>query len=399
MEQSIGGKMKNMFRRYWHYFVMFVVAIMIIIVIAVSISIRNSNQVENEDEAKKIGTLYQISKDEFDYNLISNKTYLVDYMFTEDNNLKNAHITFDLYESGDCKVYISQDSYPYYYSNSNSTQCTYSMQDSNISISSTLLTETTENIGITVPNYIDVPDYITTETTEELNVSGTILDNGRFMQIENMKYVIEEAERCAENDITTFLFDVQSQTVYDPSGKILFTLDGTDYFYDEEENLNIDPSQYEIVTKPMDEVREEINSQAQENADNIPEDTSEENLPKEEYIKEINFDEFTQLFYDSNYSILYITIPDNCLYCTYFEEELTKVVNNYGVYAYHLNYGDLTRTEEEELRSMFESSSNYVFYGFPVFLKIGNGKVYSMNDGYIQEERIINLLYEYGFLK
>lgn len=258
MEQSIGGKMKNMFRRYWHYFVMFVVAIMIIIVIAVSISIRNLNQVENEDEAKKIGTLYQISKDEFDYNLISNKTYLVDYMFTEDNNLKNAHITFDLYESGDCKVYISQDSYPYYYSNSNSTQCTYSMQDSNISISSTLLTETTENIGITVPNYIDVPDYITTETTEELNVSGTILDNGRFMQIENMKYVIEEAERCAENDITTLLFDVQSQTVYDPSGKILFTLDGTDYFYDEEEDLNIDPSQYEIVTKPMEEVRNEL---------------------------------------------------------------------------------------------------------------------------------------------
>lgn len=60
-----------MFRRYWHYLVMFVVAIMIIIVIAVSISIRNSNQIENEDEAKKIGILYQIPKDEFDYNLIS----------------------------------------------------------------------------------------------------------------------------------------------------------------------------------------------------------------------------------------------------------------------------------------------------------------------------------------
>lgn len=70
-----------MFRRYWHYFVMFVVAIMIIIVIAVSISIRNSNQIENEDEAKKIGTLYQIPEDEFDYNLISNKTYLVNYIF------------------------------------------------------------------------------------------------------------------------------------------------------------------------------------------------------------------------------------------------------------------------------------------------------------------------------
>ena len=75
------------------------------------------------------------------------------------------------------------------------------------------------------------------------------------------------------------------------------------------------------------------------------------------------------------------------------------MVNNYGLYAYHLNYGDLTRTEEEELRSMFESSSNYVFYGFPVFLKIGNGKVYSMSDEYIQEKQIINLLYEYGFLK
>lgn len=387
--------MKRFLKEKWYYFLFGILVILVfgLIVIYKINANPQTNDKPNEiveQEETKIGTLYKFSPEEFDYNLLSFRGYIYEN-YQDATKTVGTGTTIALKDDRTC-MYIEtlRSDYVNYTSFSGSEDCSYSTQGNTVTLYTHNHTLGTEKDGLGNSNLLD--------WYEDITVSGTTLENGKYLQSGDLTLALDTYELINTNAIQEFLYNPKDGNIYKLNGKQI--VDESDYIPYDLEIPSIDPSQYEIVTKPMDEVREEINSQAQEDSDDdIQEDTIEENLPKEEYIKEINFDEFTQLFYDKDYSILYITIPNNCLYCTYFEEELTKVVNNYGVYAYHLNYGDLTRTEEEELRSMFESSSNYVFYGFPVFLKIGNGKVYSMSDGYIQEKQIINLLYEYGFLK
>lgn len=385
--------MKRFLKEKWYYFLFGILVILVfgLIVIYKINANPQTNDKPNEtveQEETKIGTLYKFSPEEFDYNLLSSRGYIYENYQDATKTIGTGNY-ISLKDDNTC-YYIENLKSDYVLYVTTSNDCSYSTQGNTVTINTYNHILGTEKDGLGNSNVLN--------WYEDITVTGTLLENGKYLQSGDLTLTLTTYEDINRYSIQEFLYNPKDGNIYKLNGKQI--VDESDYIPYDVEIPSIDPSQYEIVTKPIDEVREEINSQAQEDSDDdIQEDTTEENLPKEEYIKEINFDEFTQLFYDKDYSILYITIPDNCLYCAYFEEELTKVVNNYGLYAYHLNYGDLTRTEEEELRSMFESSSNYVFYGFPVFLKIGNGKVYSMSDEYIQEKQIINLLYEYGFLK
>lgn len=386
--------MKRFLKEKWYYFlfgilVIFVFGFIVIYKINANPQTNDKPNENVEQEETKIGTLYKFSPEEFDYNLLSFRAY--NYENYQDATKRVGTGNYITLRDDRTCMYTEtlRSDYVNYTSFSGSEDCSYSTQGNTVTIYTHNHTLGTEKDGLGNSNLLD--------WYEDISVTGILLENGKYLQSGDLTFSLTTYEDINRYAIQEFLYNPKDGNIYKLNGKQI--VDESDYIPYDLEIPSIDPSQYEIVTKPIDEVREEINSQVQEDADDdIQEDTIEENLPKEIGIKDINLGELTQLFYESSYNILYMDM-NNCSFCTNFEEKLTKVVNDYELYVLHLNYSDLPEAEQNYLKSMFKNTSNYSLVGFPAFLKIGNGKVEAMGTGDFSEEQIIDILDTNGFLK
>ena len=204
------------------------------------------NKVDDSSDIKngKFRTLYKYSIEDFDYSLLY-KMYKYDYTNTPDTVGRNGNVMITL--EGDNCLFTQQEQIDDQFDTSyyaTSTSCSYSIDNNKVSISGAINSITTYK-----------PDPLSSKTesfskTDTLDLTGEIIDNGKYLQIGNTKYYQVDYMACLNN------FNGDDEIYYNPDGNRLYDSYGiaiydSNYKAIEEgsEIQKIDLSMYNIVDK------------------------------------------------------------------------------------------------------------------------------------------------------
>ncbi|MFA7688795.1 MAG: thioredoxin family protein [Bacilli bacterium] len=114
--------------------------------------------------------------------------------------------------------------------------------------------------------------------------------------------------------------------------------------------------------------------------------------------KNIDLDQFVDIFNGDKLSIIYIASP-SCGYCQQFQPILEKIAKKYDLLINYLNISDLDTAEKQQ---EYVSVHGYLSaYGFstPTILIVKQGAIYDINPGYVEEETLKEFFIRNSFIK
>lgn len=119
---------------------------------------------------------------------------------------------------------------------------------------------------------------------------------------------------------------------------------------------------------------------------------------KENYIKEINYDEFNNIIELNEKSVILI-IKDDCKYCDELNKTLNSIIMEYGIKINYINVGDI----DSELSKNVSNKLNSLGYndGFtsPMTIMFESNKIINYVIGPSTEEYFVDIFTENGIIK
>lgn len=337
----------------------------------------------------KFRTLYKYSIEDFDYSLLY-KMYKYDYTNVPNTVGRNGKVIITL--EGDNCLFTQQeqidDQFDTYYS-ATSTSCSYSIDNNKVSISGAINSITTYK-----------PDPLSSKTesfskTDTLDLTGEIIDNGKYLQIGDTKYYQVDYMACLNNfnGYDEIYYNPDSNRLYDSYGIAIYD---SNYKAIEEgsEIQKIDLSMYNIVDKTSKNKANTDNSEKKQEKNNDVKNESTKTNEKVRYSKKdykytnlskLTYSQYEEL-YNSNKPFVVILTQSTCNYSKQYIPVIKKYVNKENVPVYILEIDSMGKEDTKKVISSLSYFEDNDTWGTPLTLAIKDKAVVNDLVGFTDEQ-------------